>query len=53
MIMNDISETISFIKDSYNTKDSIYLHEPIFRGNEKKYLLETINSTFVSSIGHL
>lgn len=49
--MNDISETISFIKDSYNTKDSIYLHEPIFRGNEKKYLLETINSTFVSSIG--
>ena len=51
MIMNDISETISFIKDSYNTKDSIYLHEPIFRGNEKKYLLETINSTFVSSIG--
>ena len=22
--MNNISETISFIKDSYNTKDSIY-----------------------------
>ena len=51
MIMNNISETISFIKDSYNTKDSIYLHEPVFFGNEKKYLLETINSTFVSSIG--
>ena len=49
--MNNISETISFIKDSYNTKDSIYLHEPVFFGNEKKYLLETINSTFVSSIG--
>ena len=49
--MNNILETISFIKDSYNTKDSIYLHEPVFLGNEKKYLLETINSTFVSSIG--
>lgn len=49
--MSNISKTISFIKDSYNTKDSIYLHEPVFLGNEKKYLLETINSTFVSSIG--
>ena len=49
--MNNISETISFIQSSYNSKDFIYLHEPVFCGNEKKYLLETINSTFVSSIG--
>jgi aminotransferase in exopolysaccharide biosynthesis len=27
------------------------LHEPRFRGNEKKYVLDTIDSTFVSSVG--
>lgn len=27
------------------------LHDPVFRGNEKKYLLETIDSTYVSSVG--
>jgi aminotransferase in exopolysaccharide biosynthesis len=29
----------------------IYLHEPIFIGNEKKYINECIDSTFVSSVG--
>ncbi len=33
------------------TKDFIPLHEPRFRGNEKTYLLDTIDSTFVSSVG--
>ncbi len=27
------------------------LHEPVFNGNEKKYLNECIDSTFVSSVG--
>ncbi|MFT6973355.1 MAG: perosamine synthetase [Pontimonas sp.] len=27
------------------------LHEPVFRGNEKKYLLECIDSGYVSSVG--
>jgi aminotransferase in exopolysaccharide biosynthesis len=27
------------------------LHAPVFRGKEKEYLLETIDSTFVSSVG--
>ena len=27
------------------------LHEPIFIGNEKKYLTDCINSSYVSSIG--
>ncbi len=27
------------------------LHAPVFRGNEKKYVLDTIESTFVSSVG--
>lgn len=29
----------------------IPLHAPIFAGNEKKYVLDTIESTFVSSVG--
>jgi len=46
----NIDDTINFIKSVYKT-DNIYLHEPRFVGNEKKYLLETIDSTFVSSVG--
>ncbi|EKM1092594.1 aminotransferase LegC [Campylobacter coli] len=41
---------ISFIKSLFN-KENIALHEPCFIGNEKKYLLECIDSGFVSSIG--
>lgn len=29
----------------------IHLHEPVFAGNEKKYLIDAIDSTYVSSIG--
>jgi perosamine synthetase len=42
---------IEFIQDSYSTKDFIPLHEPRFVGNEKNYLNECIDSTFVSSVG--
>jgi len=42
---------ICFVQDLYSSTDLIPLHEPQFRGNEKKYLLETIDSTFVSSVG--
>ena len=42
---------ISFVRDLYGTNDHIPLHEPIFMGNEKRYLSDTIDSTFVSSIG--
>ncbi|EEL0803242.1 aminotransferase LegC [Campylobacter jejuni] len=41
---------ISFIKSLFN-KENIALHEPCFTGNEKKYLLECIDSGFVSSVG--
>lgn len=43
--------TIDFIKNLYPNQDFIPLHEPRFIGNEKKYVLETIDSTFVSSVG--
>jgi perosamine synthetase len=46
-----IDSTISFIKEQYKTEKFIPLHVPHFGGNEKKYLLETIDSTFVSSVG--
>jgi len=42
---------INFIQETYKTKDFIPLHEPKFIGNEKKYLNECIDSTFVSSGG--
>ncbi|GGF08059.1 LegC family aminotransferase [Flavobacterium limi] len=46
-----INSTISFIKEQYKTESFIPLHIPYFGGNEKKYLIETIDSTFVSSVG--
>lgn len=42
---------ISFIKSLYPEKKVISLHEPVFAGNEKAYVAETIDSTFVSSVG--
>lgn len=44
-------QTVDFIKNLYNTNSFIALHEPRFRGNEKKYLSQCIDSTFVSSVG--
>ncbi|MGJ1317214.1 LegC family aminotransferase [Sphingobacterium spiritivorum] len=49
--MQSIDNIISFIRDQYKTDKFIPLHEPRFRGNEKKYVLDTIDSTFVSSVG--
>jgi len=42
---------VECVQNIYGTKDFIPLHEPRFLGNEKKYLLDTIDSTFVSSVG--
>ena len=44
-------DVIEFIQETYRTKDFIPLHEPKFAGNEKQYLNECIDSTFVSSVG--
>jgi aminotransferase in exopolysaccharide biosynthesis len=44
-------ETVDFIQNAFGTKKFIPLHEPRFVGNEKKYLNECIDSTFVSSVG--
>ena len=44
-------DVVTFIQKIYKTIGPISLHEPRFIGNEKKYLNESIDSTFVSSIG--
>ena len=45
------NEFIDFVKEVYGTKKNIPLHEPKFIGNEKKYLNQCIDTTFVSSVG--
>ena len=42
---------ISFIQDTYQTNEFIPLHAPHFGGNEKVYVNNTLDSTFVSSVG--
>ena len=49
--MNIYSDIVSFIHQLYNTDEFVPLHAPLFIGNEKKYLNECIDTTFVSSVG--
>jgi aminotransferase in exopolysaccharide biosynthesis len=42
---------IRFVRDQYRTDDFIPLHAPVFRGRERELVLDTIDSTFVSSVG--
>lgn len=49
--MNYIQNTIQFIKDTFGTNDFIPLHAPVFSGNERAYVMDTLDSTFVSSVG--
>lgn len=46
-------EITAEIRRIYNAKDgnTVMLHPPVFAGNEKKYLEECIDTTYVSSIG--
>ncbi|MDF3027324.1 MAG: aminotransferase DegT [Fluviicola sp.] len=39
------------VRDRFKSSEFIPLHAPTFRGNEKKYLNECIDTTFVSSVG--
>ena len=49
--MADYSKVISFIQQLYGSADFVPLSVPRFIGNEKKYLEECIDTTFVSSVG--
>jgi perosamine synthetase len=52
--MNDLNilnnETVALAKKIYGD-DFIPLHRPVFEGNERKYLVDCIDSNFVSSVG--
>ncbi|MEV4882988.1 LegC family aminotransferase [Chitinophaga ginsengisegetis] len=48
----DTNQILSFIRNIFNEPTSfIPLHAPKFIGNERQYVLDTIDSTFVSSVG--
>ncbi len=47
---NKLKKIVEFIRELYGI-DSIPLHYPVFKGNEKQYLIECIDSNFVSSVG--
>jgi aminotransferase in exopolysaccharide biosynthesis len=49
--MSNYKEIIDFIKNQYPSKEFIPLHEPNFTGKEREYVLDAIDSTFVSSVG--
>lgn len=47
----EFKKITDFIRDWYGGGDFIPLSVPVFAGNEKKYLNECIDTTFVSSVG--
>ena len=49
--MNNNAEICEFIHHLFGTQDFVPLSAPKFIGNEKKYLNECIDTTFVSSVG--
>ncbi len=46
-----VSSIVTFVRDEYRTNDPVPLHSPTFRGNEQRYVADTVASTFVSSVG--
>lgn len=50
--MQAYQEIADFIRAKFETPEAfIPLHEPLFVGNERKYVMDAIDSTFVSSVG--
>lgn len=50
--MSHYQPVVEKIRELFQTPDAfIPLHAPYFGGNEKEYVLDTIESTFVSSVG--
>ena len=45
------SEIVDFIKSIYPNQNPIPLHAPVFLGKEKEYLLDCIETTYVSYVG--
>ena len=50
-VIMEFKKVTDFIHDLYEAQDFVPLAVPVFIGNEKKYLNECIDTTFVSSVG--
>lgn len=51
MSISTYKKIIDFICQIFPGKTNIPLHEPLFVGKERQYVLDAIDSTFVSSVG--
>ena len=49
-IINWYALMVTHVRDIYGS-DFVPLHRPVFEGNEKQYLIDCIDSAFVSSVG--
>lgn len=49
--MSEFSQFVELVQSVYSSRDFIALHEPRFLGDERKFVNEAIDSTFVSSVG--
>ncbi len=45
------NDLINFIRELYCTEACIPLHAPTFEQRDKDYVMDAIDSTFVSSVG--
>ena len=45
------ADIVSVIKNAFQEKAFIPLHAPVFSGKEREYVLDAIDSTYVSSVG--
>lgn len=48
IIQNDV---VSSLMNLFGTEKNVFLHEPLFRGNEWQYVKECIDTGWVSSVG--
>ena len=46
-----LQRLVDFVRDEYATHDAIPLHGPVFAGREREYVVDCIDSTYVSSVG--
>lgn len=49
-MLGKIEQVVGFIRDIYGN-GQIPLHRPVFEGNERQYIIDCIDSNFVSSVG--
>jgi perosamine synthetase len=45
------NEVVDFIKSIYPDQNPVPLHAPVFLGKEKEYLMDCIDTTYVSYVG--